>query len=94
METTTSLRQQLEDLERDALYGLERATSARELDAWRLQFIAGKGRLAGLIAQIGTLPAEERPGAGEAANRLKAILWSRFRERQSSLPGIRDGQSP
>src|ERR1700730_18153061 len=94
METMMSLEQQLEALEHDALYGLERATTARELDEWRLHFIAGKGRLAGLIAQLGNLPAEERRAAGHAPNRLQALLWSRFREQQSRLLGTQDEQAP
>lgn len=72
----------LETMEQEALSELQLATSSDELEAWYQKYLGRRGRLTLFIRTIGTLPAEERPRAGQAANSLRQMLAQRYQERE------------
>jgi phenylalanyl-tRNA synthetase alpha chain len=66
----------------EAREAIERAGSSAELEAHRIRFLGRQGVLTLLLRSLGTLPPEERPVVGAAANEakreLEALLESRL----------------
>ena len=66
----------------EAREAIERADSSADLEALRVRFLGRQGALTLLLRSLGTLPAEERPVVGAAANEakreLEALLESRL----------------
>ena len=66
----------------EAREAIERAGSSTELEALRVRFLGRQGALTQLLRSLGTLPPEERPLVGAAANEVKreleALLESRL----------------
>jgi len=77
-------------LEERALQELEALTDLEALDEWRVRYLGRKGELTGLLRDIGKLPPEERPKAGQRANQVKLALQAAYddaveRVRQAQL---------
>ena len=68
-----------------ALEELNAVNSAAELEEFRIKYLSRKGELTGLLGQLGKLPAELRPQAGQLANKIKNEVKSAFDEKQKSL---------
>ncbi|MBW7956970.1 MAG: phenylalanine--tRNA ligase subunit alpha [Deltaproteobacteria bacterium] len=80
------MSRRVEDLEREALDELSRASSEREaLREARNRYLGRKGEVAELLKGLGSLPPEERKKAGEAINNLKTRLEEAFDKALSSL---------
>ena len=70
----------------DALAELGTAADADALEAWRVRYLSRKGgALTTAMGVLGTLPREERPAYGQAANEVKNALEAAFAERQDGL---------
>ena len=70
----------------EALSELGTATDADALEAWRVRYLSRKGgALTAAMGVLGTLPREERPAYGQAANEVKTALEAAFAERQDAL---------
>jgi phenylalanyl-tRNA synthetase alpha chain len=76
---------QLNALQTEALEGLAAAPDAAALEAWRVRYLGRKGALADAMQTLGSLPREERPAYGQAANAVKVALETAFTERQQTL---------
>jgi phenylalanyl-tRNA synthetase alpha chain len=76
---------ELEALQREALSAVSGAASVEELDAIGVRFIGRKGDLTAVLRGIGTLPAEERPRAGEQANRVREAVEEAIAARRRAL---------
>ena len=61
----------IEKARQEALEAIGRAADADALEKLRVEFLGAKGRLNELARSVGTLPKDERPSAGQAANRAK-----------------------
>lgn len=81
----SNLVQQLEYLQQAAQEALARAESNEETKAWYSEFLGRKGRLTGILRNLGSLPSEERILVGKAANAVKAALEAALQERQDSI---------
>ena len=68
----------LEQIRAEAFEALEAASDSDAVQALSVRFLGRKGALTQFLRHIARLPAEERPGAGQAANRLKAELEAAF----------------
>ncbi|MBT3941823.1 MAG: phenylalanine--tRNA ligase subunit alpha [Chloroflexi bacterium] len=68
-----------------ALAALAVADSADALQEWRNQYIGRSGEVTLLLRSVGSLPAEQRAGFGQAANRLKNELEGSFDTRQAEV---------
>ena len=79
------MQEQLKAMEERALEDLQEATDLRTLEEWRVRFLGKKGALSQILRRLGRLPAEERPAAGQAANRVKQLLESAFEGRRTAL---------
>ena len=61
----------LDELEQQALQAVAAAGDSAALDDVRVRYLGKKGLLTQQLKQLGTLPADERPAAGQAINRVK-----------------------
>ncbi len=76
---------QLNTLKETALQELETITDVDQLPEWHRKYLSKKGELTQVLKQLGRLSAEERPAAGQAANKVKQALTGRFQEHQDRL---------
>jgi phenylalanyl-tRNA synthetase alpha chain len=80
------MHENLIQLRDEALSELGTATDADALEAWRVRYLSRKGgALTAAMGLLGTLPREERPAYGQAANEVKNALEAAFTERQDAL---------
>ena len=68
----------LEMMEREALAALEGASDGAALEAWESRYLGRKGELTLFMRTIGSLPADQRPKVGQAANGLRQALEAGF----------------
>ena len=61
----------LDELEQQALQAVAEAGDAASLDDVRVRYLGKKGLLTQQLKQLGALPAEQRPAAGQEINRVK-----------------------
>jgi phenylalanyl-tRNA synthetase alpha chain len=76
---------ELEKVEAEALAELDQTNDARSLEQWRIRYLGRSGLLPRLLRGIKDIPAQERPQLGARANRLRALVEERFKERQRVL---------
>ncbi len=77
----------LEALEKEALASLQAASTAAELEAWRIEFLSRQGKLPKVLEGMKDVAAADRPAVGKAANGVKSKLTSAFEERQADFEG-------
>ncbi|WP_440997526.1 phenylalanine--tRNA ligase subunit alpha [Arhodomonas sp. SL1] len=77
--------QDLDALISHAEEAIDTATDLAALDAVRVEYLGKKGHLTAELKQLGRLPAEERPAAGQAINRAKERLAERLEARRAEL---------
>ncbi len=61
------------------------AGTLAELDEVRVHYLGKNGQLTARLKQLGKLPKEERPEAGQAINRAKQMLQGLIEQRRSAL---------
>ena len=74
-----------EALQQAAERELAEAADAPALEAWRIEYLGRRGRLAQAMRGLGQLPPEARPAAGAAGNTVKAALTGAFDARKQAL---------
>lgn len=79
--------QPIEALEQEAQAGVAAAKTTSELKELEIRYLGKSGEYTGLLRQIGSLPAEERPTFGQRVNEAKARLQALIDSRQDSLKG-------
>ncbi|UCF31320.1 MAG: phenylalanine--tRNA ligase subunit alpha [bacterium] len=62
------MKKKVDKLLREAVKTIEEASSSRELDEIRVRYLGKKGAITDLLKSLGTLPAGERPAAGQTVN--------------------------
>jgi len=65
------MREQLEQMRKQALEAIAAAVTEDALNEVRVRFLGRKGELTGLMKGLGTLSAEERPKVGQLVNTVK-----------------------
>ncbi len=80
-----SFIEQLQELQTETAAEIERAQSTADLAAVERDVLGGKGKLTGLMRQLGGLTAEERPEAGRESNRVKQELSASLAARREAL---------
>lgn len=74
-----------EKLQAQALSEIDSATDLSQLDQIRVDYLGKKGQLTQLLKQLGKLPAEERPQAGQVINLAKAAVQQAIESRKTVL---------
>jgi phenylalanyl-tRNA synthetase alpha chain len=77
--------QALDDLVARARADIDSADSLAALDAVRVSWLGKKGVLTGRLKELSTLPAKERPAAGQAINGAKQAIQGRLDARRQDL---------
>jgi phenylalanyl-tRNA synthetase alpha chain len=75
----------LEELEKQALDEIAAAADTAALDSVRVGYLGKKGLLTQQLKQLGLLPEEERPAAGQAINRIKERVQQALEMRRGML---------
>jgi len=84
---------QFEQTGKDALSELEKITDLPALEAFRIKYLSRKGQITQLLSQIGKLPSEQKPKAGQLANRIKKEVTKAFEELQKTLESQKESAS-
>ncbi|MFA6098243.1 MAG: phenylalanine--tRNA ligase subunit alpha [Patescibacteria group bacterium] len=77
------MKDKLLQLKNKAISLLEKISSQEELKQFEINFFGRKGELANLMKNLKDLPQNERPAAGQMANRVKSEILQAFQERSS-----------
>jgi phenylalanyl-tRNA synthetase alpha chain len=75
----------LKELEQQAMQEIASAADVAVLDDVRVRWLGKKGRLTEQLKQLGRLPAEERPAAGQEINRVKQQVQAELEARREAL---------
>ena len=66
--------QDLADLINNAVQEIKQAKDLQSLDDIRVEYLGKKGKVTGLLKNLGALPKEQRPAAGQAVNVAKVKI--------------------
>ena len=77
--------QALNELLQTATSAVDAAEDLAALDAVRVSYLGKKGELTARLKSLSTLPADERPAAGQAINEAKLALQGRINARRDAL---------
>jgi phenylalanyl-tRNA synthetase alpha chain len=80
--------QELEQLMHAAIDAVDGADDLARLDQVRVDYLGRKGLLTRQLKQLGTLPAEQRPSAGQAINQAKERLQQAIDRRREVLEDL------
>ncbi|MEX0618562.1 MAG: phenylalanine--tRNA ligase subunit alpha [Pseudohongiellaceae bacterium] len=80
-----------DSLLQQALAAISESGDEKSLEGLRVQYLGKKGRLTAELKNLGQLPAEERPAAGEQINLAKRQVQQALEARKSEL--VRDSLS-
>jgi len=86
------LLDQLDALEKDGLAELDAASDPESLEAWRLAYLGGKGKVKQAAAGFRDVPKEDKPAVGQKLNAVKKTLEEAFEEKKAALgPAAKSG---
>jgi len=77
--------QSLSELLEQAEAEISAAADLAALDAVRVQYLGKKGELTARLKALGSIPADERPAAGQAINKAKKTLQDGINARRDAL---------
>ena len=80
--------EQLEELKEKARRELEGVEDLQGTEEWRVAYLGRKGALTKILRSVGELPPQERPQAGDQANRVKSNLEDGFRQKMQTLQEV------
>ncbi len=75
----------LEALRVDGAAAADAATDLATIEATGVEYLGKKGRLTEILRGIGSLPPDDRPVVGAAANEIREAIEAAFEERRSAL---------
>jgi phenylalanyl-tRNA synthetase alpha chain len=81
----STVSQDLENLLQQASHSISQSGDMAALDAVRVAYLGKKGELTAQLKNLGQLPAEERPAAGQAINQVKVQIQELLETRKSAL---------
>ncbi len=79
------MEKELQTLVREVQSALDEVSDGESLQSLRVTYLGRKGKITALIRSVGSLPPEDRPRMGQAANRLKKELEGRFEQAEERL---------
>ncbi|MBX3380485.1 MAG: phenylalanine--tRNA ligase subunit alpha [Phycisphaeraceae bacterium] len=74
-----------EQLQTQGLDELSRVSSADALEAWRLAYLAGSGKIKSVMAGFKDVPKDQKPAVGAKMNQVKAALEQAFEAKKSLI---------
>ena len=82
---TTSIQEQLTELNTQAIDAIASTDSLEELEQLRVKYLGKKGQLSQILRGMGKLSPEERPGVGSQANVVKEEVQTNLEQRKQAL---------
>lgn len=79
------MREMMEKLREASIEAILAAADVESLEAIRVKYLGKKGELTGVLRQMGSLSAEERPIMGQLANKLREDIESAIDGRKTEL---------
>ena len=76
---------EIEDLKAEALAALDAAATREDVESVRARFLGRQGVLTEQLRGLGSLPATERPVAGQSLNQVKTTLQEAARARREAI---------
>jgi len=77
--------EQFERIGKDALTALRKVTDAAALEDFRIKYLGRKGQITQMLGQIGQLSLEQKPRAGQLANKIKKEVAEAFDRLKNTL---------
>jgi len=77
--------EQFEKTASDALAELKKVADERSLEEFRIKYLGRKGQITLMLSRICQFPAEQRPAAGQLANRIKKEVTEAFEKLKEDL---------
>jgi len=77
--------EQFEKIGRDALSDLKKVTDLKSLEDFRIKYLGRKGQIIQMLSRIGQFPPEQKPQAGQLANKTKKEVTEAFEQLKKSL---------
>jgi len=77
--------EQFEKIRSEALEALKEVKNLADLEQFRIRYLARKGQITDMLSQIGSLAAEQKPKAGQLANKIKKEVSESFEQLKKSL---------
>ncbi|MBA7663443.1 Phenylalanine--tRNA ligase alpha subunit [subsurface metagenome] len=77
--------EQFERIGKDALTALKKVTDAAALEDFRIKYLGRKGQITQMLGRIGQLSPEQKPRAGQLANKIKKEVAKAFEQLKNAL---------
>ncbi|HUW18464.1 MAG TPA: phenylalanine--tRNA ligase subunit alpha [Sedimentisphaerales bacterium] len=77
--------EQFEKIGKSALEHLSRVSDLASLEEFRIKYLARKGQITQMLSRISGFPPEQRPRAGQVANKIKKEVGAAFERLKESL---------
>jgi phenylalanyl-tRNA synthetase alpha chain len=77
--------EQFEKIGKDALTALKKVSDAAALEDFRIKYLGRKGKITQMLGRIGRLPSEQKPQAGQLANKIKKEVAEAFDRLKNTL---------
>lgn len=77
--------EQFEQIGSQALNDLKNITTLAGLEEYRIKYLSRKGLVTDMLSQIGKFSAEEKPKAGQLANKIKKEVTAAFEQLKTEL---------
>jgi len=81
----TMMLEKFETIGKDALADLKKVTDLKVLEEYRIQYLGRKGQITQMLSQIGQFPPEQKPQAGQLANKIKKEVAAQFEQLKKTL---------
>ncbi|WP_408007147.1 phenylalanine--tRNA ligase subunit alpha [Pseudalkalibacillus sp. A8] len=79
------MKERLMTLQEEAVEKIEQASSLKELQDIRVEYLGKKGPITEVLRGMGKLPAEERPKMGQLANEVREVITTKVESKQEKL---------
>jgi phenylalanyl-tRNA synthetase alpha chain len=86
--------EQFEQVGTQALAELAQVNDPKALEDFRIKYLGRKGAVIQLLSQLGGLPKEDKPKAGQLANKIKKDVTAAFEQRKATLEASQGPKGP
>ena len=86
--------EQFEQIGLEALDQLKAVTNPAQLEEFRVKYLGRKGKVTGMLSQIGQLPPEQKRDGGQLANKIKKEVTSAFEQIKENMGSAQISAEP
>lgn len=79
------MKRQLEKVKEEFDFDLMSSNSQKDIENVRVKYLGKKGALTGILKQMGTLSADERPAIGKISNEIRDYIYKSIEEKTAKL---------